>query len=546
VIGGVPGGTDLDKVTVSGATSTGPVNLSLTAGGIDTVVATTSTEDNVFSAAGATWKVSITGGSGNDTITGGDGNDTLNGGAGDDALDGGAGNDRYAFNTNTQLGSDTVTDISGVDQLYFVGSTAALSVNLGLTTTQMVNANLTLKLDNNASIENIYGGAGDDTLIGNGLKNLLYGFAGNDVLSGGDENDTLNGGLGADSIDGGSGNDAITIDNLDTSVIGGVVGGIDLDRVTVSGATSTGPVNLSLTAGGIDTVVATTSTEDNVFSAAGATWKVSITGGSGNDTIIGGDGNDTLTGGLGNDTITGGVGNDTLNGGAGDDALDGGAGNDKYAFNTNTQLDSDTVTDISGVDQLYFVGSTNALSVNLGLTTPQIVNANLTLTLDSSASLENIFGGAGDDILIGNGLKNLLYGYAGNDVLSGGDEIDTLNGGDGTNILIGGFGADALTGGINEDLLLGAWYQFEADNTALAALMIQWTSPGTVQDRANSLLVSTLTPATVNDDGVKDTLKGSSGTDWYLRNSSGVTAATRDTTTDSDLDSIFTEISTWL
>jgi Ca2+-binding RTX toxin-like protein len=352
-------------------------------------------------------------------------------------------------------------------------------------------------------------------------KILLYGFAGNDVLSGGDGNDTLNGGLGADSIDGGSGNDSITIDNLDTSVIGGVIGGIDLDRVTVSGATSTGPVNLSLTAGGIDTVVATTSTQDNVFSAAGATWKVSITGGSGNDTITGGDAVDTLNGGGGNDIITGGDGNDTLNGGAGDDALDGGAGNDRYAFNTNTQLGSDTVTDISGVDQLYFVGSTNALSVNLGLTTPQIVNANLTLTLASSESLENIYGGAGDDILIGNSLNNLMFGYAGNDVLSGGDGNDTLSGGDGANILIGGFGADSLTGGTGEDLLLGAWYLFEADNTALAALMIDWTSPGTVQDRADSLLVSTLTPATVNDDGVKDTLKGSSGTDWYLRNSLG-------------------------
>jgi Ca2+-binding RTX toxin-like protein len=204
------------------------------------------------------------------------------------------------------------------------------------------------------------------------------------------------------------------------------------------------------------------------------------------------------------------------------------------------------VTDSSGVDQWNFVGSTAALSVNLGLTTPQIVNANLMLTLDSDMSIENIYGGSGDDILIGNSLKNLLYGYAGNDVLSGGDENDTLNGGEGTNILIGGFGADSLTGGTGEDLLLGAWYLFEADNTAMAALMSNWTSPGTVQDRADLLLVSALTPATVNDDGAKDTLKGGSGRDWYLRNSLGLPTSIRDTVTDIDIDSVFTEIDTWL
>jgi Ca2+-binding RTX toxin-like protein len=159
VIGGVPGGADLDRVTVSGATSTGPVTLNLAAGGIDTVIATTSTFNNVFDATGAPLKVTVTGGSGNDTIIGGDGNDTLNGG------------------------------------------------------------------------------------------------------------------LGADSIDGGAGNDSITIDNFDIGVIGGVPGGTDLDKVTVSGATSTGPVTLNLAAGGIDSVIATTSTFNNVFDATGATME---------------------------------------------------------------------------------------------------------------------------------------------------------------------------------------------------------------------------------------------------------------------------------
>jgi glycerophosphoryl diester phosphodiesterase len=66
------------------------------------------------------------------------------------------------------------------------------------------------------SIEDVYGGGGNDTIIGNNLNNYLTGAVGNDYLSGGagdDElagdagNDTLNGGVGNDLLWGGAGND---------------------------------------------------------------------------------------------------------------------------------------------------------------------------------------------------------------------------------------------------------------------------------------------------------------------------------------------------
>ena len=38
---------------------------------------------------------------------------------------------------------------------------------------------------------------------------------------------------------------------------------------------------------------------------------------------------------------------------------------------------------------------------------------------------------------------------------------------------------------------------------------------------------------------------GGIGKDWYLRNSLGLTVANRDTITDFDADSVFTEIDTW-
>lgn len=50
----------------------------------------------------------------------------------------------------------------------------------------------------------------------------------------------------------------------------------------------------------------------------------------------------------------------------------------------------------------------------------------------------------------------------------------------------------------------------------------------------------------MNDDGAKDTLRGGSGQDWYLRNSLGLPTSIRDTVTDIDIDSVFTEIDTWL
>ena len=255
---------------------------------------------------------------------------------------------------------------------------------------------------------------------------------------------------------------------------------------------------------------------------------------------------ENLLGGSGNDTLTGNTLDNTLVGGAGSDGLYGAAGNDTFAFNTNTQLNADTVFDGAGIDQLSFVGSTAAVAVNLGVTTVQTVNANLMLTLNSATSIENLLGGSGNDTLTGNTLANVLAGGAGN---------DTLAGGSGKNILIGGTGTDTLTGGSTEDLLLGARYTLETDTTALTALLAEWTSANTYTNRVAHLLGTlaggangsfTLTSTTVKEDAAKDTLTGGSGKDWYLRNSTGATVANRDTVNDADVDSVFTEISTWL
>ena len=93
----------------------------------------------------------------------------------------------------------------------------------------------------------IFGGAGNDQLIGGPNRDTIYGDAGNDTIRGGASNDWLVGGEGADVMFGGAGNDWMT-------------GDPGYDR---------------------------------------------LNGDAGNDTINGGEGRDTLAGGAGTDQLDG-------------------------------------------------------------------------------------------------------------------------------------------------------------------------------------------------------------------------------------------------
>lgn len=163
---------------------------------------------------GNTGNNTLDGGLGNDTLVGGLGNDTLIGSAGNDSLVGGTGNDTYLFSiTTTSLGIDTITEAvgGGQDTIDFTGTTAAIRLNLSITTTQTLVANGSkLKLTAANTIENVIAGAGADRIIGNGLDNRLFGGAGNDALTSGAGNDTLVGSAGNDILTGGLGNDVFS------------------------------------------------------------------------------------------------------------------------------------------------------------------------------------------------------------------------------------------------------------------------------------------------------------------------------------------------
>jgi Ca2+-binding RTX toxin-like protein len=358
------------------------------------------------------------------------------------------------------------------------------------------------------------------------MANRFIGGPGNDVMIGGAGNDwydfDADSDLGSDSIDeSGGGTDTLNFS-----------------------ATTSYPVSVDLSYSGEQTVAIDSSNPPYTDPL----HRLTLMGGNTLENVIGGAGNDTLIGNIVNNTLTG---------GGGDDVLVGGAGNDTFAFDTDVNLGIDTVNESGGgVDTLDFRNTTTQnIIVDLFVTSAQVVNSNLALKLSSQYDFENVSGGALNDILIGNSRANTLTGNGGNDVLSSRAGNDILQGGAGRNILLGGFGADTLTGGADEDLLLGARFLLEEDAIALAALRNEWISASSFDDRVAHLLGTleggvddgfTLTPSTVKEDSSRDTLNGGNGRDWYLRNHLSATTLWRDVINDPNLDSVFTDIDTWL
>lgn len=227
-----------------------------------------------------------------------------------------------------------------------------------------------------AVIENAVGGAGADTITGNGYANVLRGNAGADTINGGAGDDTLDGGVGNDTLNGGDGADILN-GGAGTDTLNG---GAGVDAADYSTATAAVAVNLALT------------TMQN-------------TGGGGYDTLVGIENligsiyNDTLTGNAGDNALSGGVGADILVGGLGNDLLDGGA----------------------GIDTANYSSATAGVRINLGLTTAQATGGAGTDTL---VNIENVTGSAYADTLIGNAGDNVFVGGAGRDVMTGGGGND--------------------------------------------------------------------------------------------------------------------------
>jgi hypothetical protein len=171
--------------------------------------------------------------------------------------------------------------------------------------------------------------------------------------------------------------------------------------------------NLSVIGGG--NTLASSAGADMLAGSAGDDWAsyalatggVTVDLGAGSSS--GGHGIDDLfsieavLGGSGADSLLGHGGSNTLSGGAGADTMAGGAGNDVFIV-----LDgSDLVLEYAG-------GGADTIITSVSMTAPVHVEA---LHIAAGISGITLTGGAGNDMLMGNGLANTFVGGAGDDVI---------------------------------------------------------------------------------------------------------------------------------
>ncbi len=438
--------------------SPGPIILNMTSlleNFGDMTVVTSSGDDVIWSSNGNDFLDSK---NGNDTVRGAGGNDNIEGGSGDDHLYGDEGNDQIFGYDPDKLQPDTG------DVLFEPGQAMG-----------------------EGEINNLYGGDGDDTLNNGAAAGLVFGGHGNDTLIGfsrtqdgshpeGDAYTTppqnspasMYGEAGNDSLtdgaymDGGEGDDTIKNNGLQSST---AYGGDGNDSIDVIGIAYGGKGDDTLT------------THEFVylnFPNDGYPEPVVISGGSffgeeGNDTIltqnsIGG----LLDGGIGNDTLTGkgavyygGDGNDvianfsyTVDNGQGGDARQtyvdvlvyAGAGND--TVNASGQIYGEDGNDVIFGDGNIYGGNGDDNITAKG----QIINGPGD---DDEPQYITAEGGAGNDIITGAGLQDTLLGQDGNDGISGKENNDHIEGGAGHDILFGDGGADRIFGGKGDDFLSG-------------------------------------------------------------------------------------------
>lgn len=220
---------------------------------------------------------------------------------------------------------------------------------------------------------NLFGGTGNDVLIGGSGGDMLFGQSGNDTLLGkggfdflfgGSENDTLTGGDADDQVFGESGNDRMVWNPGDDTDLN--EGGAGIDTVEVNGGggaevfttTANGtrvrfdrldPAPFAIDIGTSENLVVNMNGGDDRFSATGnlaALIQITVDGGTGNDTILGSNGIDLLRGGDGDDFIDGQQGNDVAFMGAGNDV-----------FQWDPGDGSDTLEGQDGTDTMLFNGS---------------------------------------------------------------------------------------------------------------------------------------------------------------------------------------------
>jgi Ca2+-binding RTX toxin-like protein len=389
--------------------------------------------DIVSTEAGSQFEV-IVGSQGDDCIHGSRVANTIKGEGGADKISGGLGVDTIDYSDSTSPVKVTVNDAGFND---IPGNDGLQDINPLTPGDQSEGDNVAF------DVENVIGGTGNDTLIGQdevlavpdkrgGYEgaNTLVGGPGSDLLDGKGDADTFQGDL--DTPGAGDGIDTVTYEDRTEPVVGTIGDGLnddggvnDVNDVTGRGDTILGDIEEVL--GGAGNDVLRGNDGDNFLD--GGAGNDLVNGGDGADELLGSDGDDLLEGAGGNDLIAGEAGGDDLEGGAQNDQLDGGDGEDLLDGGTG----ADSIRGGPGFDAADY-------SARLGPVTASADDVGGDGEAGEgdviASDVEDLLGGIDDDVLAGNAGAGFIDGGGGDDLLDGGGGADNL---------IGGAGADRAT-----------------------------------------------------------------------------------------------------
>jgi Ca2+-binding RTX toxin-like protein len=320
------------------------------------------------------------------------------------------------------------------------------------------------------------GGAGPGTIIGLAGDDSIQTGTGSLVVFGNSGNDTVflqSGNTG--TVTGGSENDLIDDQGAE---IGSMVlfGGDGSDTIFVPTSTSSQTIiGGNDSADGGDCIIGSAGT-DLIFGNGGDDFIGSFPDASG--TVIGGQGDDFVLGGVlifGNEGSDNLVGNDTATvfGGQGDDAIAGFEGQ----FFGNEGADSIDVvgaaTVVGGDGEDFLIGSDGALLLgNQGDDILETCGCEDTNTLiggfgnDSIDGGPLIFGNEGDDFILAVGFTTTVFGGVGNDGIVGDFGRDTIQGNEGNDTIEGAEDIDTISGGAGNDLFVYEFTEDDGDNAA--------------------------------------------------------------------------------
>ncbi|MCA1494980.1 hypothetical protein I6F11_29640, partial [Ensifer sp. NBAIM29] len=467
----------------------------------------------------------IDAGDGNDAISAGDGNDTITGGRGDDLIEGGKGDDTFYYSrgdgndtiiegTNggvndtfvfTDINPGDVTLVRNSNDLTIViaesgpgagdGGSILLNSNLddyynqGVDRIVFADGTIATRADARAYLLASAMSAGEDTIVGFNVADVIDAGDGDDAISAGDGNDTITGGRGDDLIEGGKGddtyyysrgdgndtiiegtnsgvNDTLMFTDINPGDVTLVRNGNDLTIVIAEsgpGAGDGGSILLNSNLDdyynqGVDRIVFADGT---IATRADArAYLLASAMSAGEDTIVGfnvadvidaGDGNDAISAGDGNDTITGGRGDDLIEGGKGDDTYyySRGDGNDTIIEGTNSGVNDTLVfTDINR-GEVRLVRNGNDLTIDMAESAPGAGDDGSVLI---KATLDDYYSRGVEKIVLADGtswtradLRGILLSQAsttGDDTIVGFNVADTISGGRGNDMLTGGSGND--------------------------------------------------------------------------------------------------------